>query len=157
MPVIVHAPSYCVNAAAERYGIPSAVLYAIIKTENGKAGYGSMNRNGTVDWGPMQINGKWFVSSRSPVRRSFPHVSPYEIQTDPCVNVTVGAWILSGLLERDHSLWVAVGHYHSYRPREAKKYRRRVYFWYKRILADWKRRFGYDGDETIVSMSGRDR
>lgn len=156
MPVIVHAPAYCVNAAAERYNIPPAVLYAVIKTENGKAGYGNRNANGTIDWGPMQINGFWFVGKRSPARKAFPMVSANEIKTNPCTNVTIGAWILSELIEHDRSIWVAVGHYHSYRPAESRRYRHVVYRWYKRILADWRKRFGYtETGEEIVSRSNR--
>lgn len=143
MPIFVHAPAQCVNEAAYRYSVPPAIVFAIIKTENGLSGHGSQNRDGTVDWGPMQINDRWFVAKKSPVRRTFPNLDPNRIRTNSCVNVYIGTWILSTLIQRDHSLWTAVGHYHSYKPREAHKYRRRVYYWYRRIVNDWKERFGY--------------
>lgn len=136
--IYTSVPPECVHGIADRYRVPAAVVYAIIKTEGGSPGFGHRNSDGSIDWGPMQINGRWFTTRKSPVRRRFPYLSPRQIETDPCVNTEVGVWILAGL--RQHaSLWTAVGHYHSFNPVLASQYVARVRRWYYRILADWRR------------------
>ena len=135
--IYASVPPECVHYVSEKYRVPSALVYAIIKTEGGSPGRGHRNLDGSVDWGPMQINGRWFVARRSPVRKHFPYFSPRQVKTDPCVNTEVGVWILSRL--RTHvSLWTAVGHYHSFNPRLAHDYTRKVKHWYFKILKTWR-------------------
>ena len=88
------------------------------------------NTNGTVDWGPMQINDNWIKV----IHRRYHYVTKKLIINDPCTNVDVGSWILYNLWTKDKSLWTAIGHYHSYKKTEGNKYRIKVYAWYKKIL-----------------------
>ena len=100
----------CWEAAANRYGISSALLYAIAQTEsslNPRAiGH---NRNGSRDIGLMQINSWWL-----------PRLAAYGITEahlfDPCTNLHVGAWILAGNVQRLGYRWEAVGAYHARNP-----------------------------------------
>lgn len=133
MALYTPVPSECVHSVADHYKIPPAILFALIKTEGGLPGQGLRNRDGTVDWGPMQINSRWFVKRGSPVRQAFPDVSPQEIETSPCVNVEVGGWILARL-HRHVSLWTAVAHYHSFNPALYRPYVRRVKWWYRQFV-----------------------
>lgn len=135
----VPVPAPCVQAVAAKYGVPSAVLYAMLKTEAGVPGKSHKNKDGSRDWGPMQINDRWFVFSGSEIRRKFPEIAPADIKTDPCVNLDVAGWILWSNLQRDHNLWKAIGHYHSFRKREAIRYRHMVWRWYWRIRRYWRK------------------
>jgi len=110
----------CVEEIAASYGIPLPLLLGIMATEGGSVGLLSQNRNGSYDIGPMQINTIWLPEIRSK------GISDYAIVFDGCVNVTVGAWILAELLQK-HSLWEAVGYYHSRTSHLSKAYANRVY------------------------------
>ena len=126
----VPVPPACVYIVSQRYSIPEPVIYAILKVEGGKIGKGHKNTNGTVDWGPMQINDNWIKV----IHRRYHYVTKKLIINDPCTNVDVGSWILYNLWTKDKSLWTAIGHYHSYKKTEGNKYRIKVYAWYKKIL-----------------------
>jgi hypothetical protein len=69
----------------------------------------------------MQINSIWLNKIR-----------PYgytreEIQYDPCVNVMVGAWILSTNIASSADFWQGVGGYHSYTPGLNREYQNKVW------------------------------
>ena len=157
MLMFVPVPPDCVHDIASRYHVPSAVIYAMLKVEGGSPGKGVINHDGSVDWGPMQINGRWFQAKRSPVKRAFPGITSYQIETDPCVNTEVGVWILT-LRTRRESLWTAVGHYHSFKPTLARNYKNKVVRWYKRILSTWSKEFrrGVQAEPDGVASSNRD-
>lgn len=121
----------CIQMVAYKYGIPRAILLAIVKTEGGHAGSYRRNTNGSVDVGPMQINSRWFHT----LRRY--KITPNDLAQDACLNVDVGGWILYKEWRQSHNLWQAVGHYHSHNPQEAHRYVVRVQRWYHRILWHW--------------------
>lgn len=110
----------CWDEAARRYGINSALLYAIAQTEsslNPRAiGH---NRNGSRDIGLMQINSWWL-----------PRLAVYGLQErhlfDPCTNIHIGAWILAGNLHRLRDPWEAVGAYHARDPQQRRAYVQRI-------------------------------
>lgn len=64
----------------------------------------NFNKNNTYDIGLMQINTIWL-----------PQLRKYGISKadlfDPCTNIHVGAWILSGLIQRHGLNWDAIGRY----------------------------------------------
>lgn len=102
------ASASCFDAAGARYGVSPLLLKAIQKTENA-AGDPSLvreNKNGTKDYGLMQINTVWMGQ-----------LSKYGVRSehllDPCINVMVGAWILSNHIARHGLNWESVGRYHS--------------------------------------------
>jgi hypothetical protein len=118
--VINDVPIECINHAAVKYHVPATVIISVLKTENGHVGDANVNTNGTVDYGPMQINTIWLKQLR-----------PYgytaqSIQYDPCVNVEVGAWILGRNIADGKSLWEGIGDYHSHQARLNHHYRNKV-------------------------------
>lgn len=80
MPVMVNdVPIDCINRAAIVYKVPALIL-SVIKKENGRNGGASKNKNGTYDYGVMQINQIWL-----------PKISGYgytkkDIQFNACKN-----------------------------------------------------------------------
>ncbi len=99
------ANASCWEAASRSYGIPVDVLKAVAKTESGlnpKAR--NKNTNGTYDIGLMQINSAWL-----------PKLESYGITErslhDSCMNLKVGAWILSRNAQKLGWNWNAIGAY----------------------------------------------
>src|SRR5882762_4685919 len=82
-------PIECINQAAIVYHVPATLILSVLAVEGGRVGLVSVNKNGSVDYGPMQINSVWLSKLR-----------PYgytanRLQYDPCANVMVGTWILA--------------------------------------------------------------
>lgn len=102
------ATAACFDAAGARYGVSPLLLKAIQKTENaaGDPRLVRENKNGTKDYGLMQINTVW-LGALSKYGVSSEHL------LDPCINVMVGAWILSNHIARHGLNWESVGRYHS--------------------------------------------
>ncbi len=101
-------PIECVNQAAVVYRVPAALILSVLAVEGGTIGLASANKNGTVDYGPMQINSIWL-----PKIRLYGYTQ-HQVQYDPCVNVKVGAWILSQNIANAATAWRGVGSYHSH-------------------------------------------
>ncbi len=113
-------PVACVWSAAEHYRLPPVALLGILGAEGGRPGQVSRNTDGSEDLGPMQINSRWLPTlSRYGATRE-------RLISDPCTNVWAGAWILALAYSHDGDIWKAIGHYHSWRPQESRRYRRRV-------------------------------
>ncbi|WP_455289759.1 lytic transglycosylase domain-containing protein [Cupriavidus necator] len=119
----------CLTVASNRYAVPVLVLMAILKVESGgRVGVVSKNSDGSVDYGPAQINSRYwarFVESRF-------GISSESLVNDFCQAVLVQAYILrseanSCLRRGDSSIWCAVGRYHSARPDRQAAYVRRVW------------------------------
>jgi soluble lytic murein transglycosylase-like protein len=100
-------PAHCIQQAAYTYQIPIKLLQAIIKVEGGRVGVAAKNRNGSVDYGPMQINSLW-----QPQLQAY-GINPQRLQYDACTNIWVGAWILRQKLQASTNFWQAVANYHS--------------------------------------------
>lgn len=101
------AHAACFEEAAQRYQIPVELLKAISTVEsNGNAGAINTNKNGSVDYGHMQINDWWL-----------PKLEPYGITKDklvePCINTNVGAWILAQSIATHGFTWKAIGAYNA--------------------------------------------
>lgn len=106
--LINDVPIECINQAAITYHVPAEVIISVLKVEGGRAGTASPNKNGTYDYGPMQINSIW-------AKTLAPHGYTLEqIRNDPCVNVWVGTWILSQKIAQSSNLWRGIANYHSY-------------------------------------------
>jgi soluble lytic murein transglycosylase-like protein len=111
----------CWEQVANWYGVNVHLLYAIAKTEsNLNPSAKNHNKNGSYDIGLMQINSSWL-----------PILKKYGIDEsrlgDPCVNLQVGAWILSQNMQRMGPTWEAVGAYNARNPKLRIEYARRVY------------------------------
>lgn len=99
-----NAHGFCFEKAAERYGVEARLLFAIAQQESGlNPSATNRNSDGSVDYGLMQIN-----SSNLPGIR----LTPEDIM-EPCLNVHVGAWILSKFIKTHGPTWRAVGAYNA--------------------------------------------
>jgi soluble lytic murein transglycosylase-like protein len=106
----------CFDQAGERYRVAPHLLRAIANQESGmnpKAIH--TNKDGTKDFGIMQINERWM-----PQLRQF-GISKEGLM-DPCQNIHVSAYILRNLYNRYGENWKAVGHYNATHPIKAAKY-----------------------------------
>ena len=101
-------PVECINQAAIAYHVPATLILSVLAVEGGAVGLASANKNGTVDYGPMQINSIWLSKIR------LYGYTQHQVQYDPCVNVKVGAWILSQNIANAATTWRGVGSYHSH-------------------------------------------
>lgn len=100
----------CWDAAAQRYQVSSALLYAIARTESGLNPLAiGRNGNGSRDIGLMQINSAWLPTLAS-------HGINERDLFEPCTNIEVGAWILAGNVSRLGYTWDAVGAYNAASP-----------------------------------------
>lgn len=114
----------CFKAAAEKHNVPLHLLLAISYTESRFKPYvKGHNRNGTSDYGLMQINSIW-----SKQAKKMGH-NWQAIKTDPCANVMFGSHILKYNRKRMGSWQAAVGAYHAGfgKTPKAKKRRQRYY------------------------------
>lgn len=101
--------AYCIVSASNRYNLPPESLLSIAMVEGGKIGTTSLNTNGTVDMGIMQVNSVW-LKSASPLSA---YVSVASLVHDVCTNVHAAAWILSNhVAKTGGDFWRAIGMYH---------------------------------------------
>ncbi len=95
----------CWIKAGIKYQVDPWLLYSIAEQESSLNTLAiNDNRNGSRDVGLMQINSFWFTE-----------LEKYGISEqslfDPCVNINVGAWILSQSIQVFGNNWRAVGAY----------------------------------------------
>jgi soluble lytic murein transglycosylase-like protein len=119
MMVFYDVPLSCINDAAIQYHIPATMVLSVIKTEHGRNGLAVKNKNGTFDLGVMQINSSWLPKLKNK------GITEDQIKWNPCVNVSVGAWILAQGIANGEG-WKGVGNYHSYTPKHNAVYREKV-------------------------------
>jgi soluble lytic murein transglycosylase-like protein len=113
------ARAFCFEEAGQQYGISPAILWTIAKEESNYDHTAvNLNKNGTYDFGLMQIN-SWWANILGP--------DTWSALGEPCYNVKVGAWILSRCIQEHGYTWEAIGCYHSPGDRARKKYARMIY------------------------------
>lgn len=125
--LINDVPVVCINQAAEAFHVPAQLILSVMKQENGRNGDAIHNKNGSIDYGIMQINSSWL-----PTLSKYGY-SKYDLQFDPCKNVTAGTWILAKSLAEGKSLWSGIGNYHSHTPKYNEVYRNKIYDHYQNI------------------------
>lgn len=132
MTILIHdVPLECINKAATTYQVPAPVIISILKTEGGRNGSASKNKDGSIDYGPMQVNSCWVE------KLSRYGITKKDLQYDPCVNVAVGAWILAQSIASGKDVWHGVGIYHSRTEVFNHKYRhkvKKIYNWIMSII-----------------------
>lgn len=123
----------CFARAAERHEIDPLVLLAVLKVEGGRAGELAINRNGSMDLGPMSINTVWLpvLSKRLGLTED---AALRHLATDGCANVAAAAWILRQKIEKTGSVWEGVAHFHSSNPRHQARYLRKVHSGFEQIV-----------------------
>jgi len=103
----------CVAAMESHYRLPSGIVQRIIATESGgnPSAVNRANRNGTVDYGLMQVN-----SSHLPRLRGY-GVDEKVLLDQPCANIAVGASILRDALDETRGALIpALSIYNTGRP-----------------------------------------
>lgn len=119
----------CFNAAAAKHGVPVDVLVSIAEQESGfnpKAINGA-NKNGSTDYGIMQINSWWL-----------PRLAKYGVHKaadlyDPCTNIEIGAWIFAQGIKTHGWNWRGIGAYNAATDSKRLNYA-------EKILKRWVRR-----------------
>ncbi len=111
--------AFCFEEAGSLYNVSPQVLWAIAKVESGlKPDAVNRNTDGSYDYGLMQINSSWARVLGEDLWSSL---------GDPCTNVKVGAWILSGCVRKHGYTWEAVGAYNASHKHKRVRYARKVY------------------------------
>lgn len=106
--------AFCFEEAGAKYGIDPLLLRTIAKVESDLDPVAiNWNRNGTYDYGLMQINSQWADKIG---------VDLWMALGEPCMNVKMGAWILAQCLQKYGNNWRGIGCYHS-----VKRDRQKVY------------------------------
>ena len=106
----------CMALVASLYALPPRVLPSIQKIEGGRPGLVSANRNGSEDYGVMQVNSLWL----GPLA-GYTHLAPAVVRdrlvNRPCFNIAAAGLIMRHYLdEAGGDLMQAIGNYHSHTP-----------------------------------------
>lgn len=122
----------CWADASNRYNVPVDLLYAVARVETGnKSGVvGRKNSNGSYDIGLMQIN-----SAHLPMLKQY-GITKEVLLSQPCINLHVGAWIMSNSIARHGYNWRGVGAYNAGSDSKRIVYANKVIRMYQRILAE---------------------
>jgi len=121
--------SNCMVDTANRYGVSSRLVAAIIAAESGnnpKAIHVNRHPDGShsEDLGLMQVNSWWLPRIEA---LGYDRDSLFE----PCVNIEVGVWILAQEVQHYGYTWTAVGAYNAGRAPDRQlrraRYARRVF------------------------------
>lgn len=124
------ADPLCFDEAGALYGINPQILRAIAKVEsNFNPRAINWNRNGTYDFGVMQINTIWAPTIG---------MEQWNALGDACTNIKTGARILAGCMKKYGYTWEAIGCYNSQTPDKRDRYARLVFKQLQRIERDDK-------------------
>ncbi len=130
MPVMINSvPVDCINHAAIIYHVPATIILSVIKKENGKNGDAIKNKNGTYDYGVLQINSIWL-----PKLAAYGYTR-HDIQYDACKNIMVGTWIIAQNMASSQSVWTGVANYHSRTPVHHHAYRASIATHYNKLMS----------------------
>lgn len=122
------ADPLCFDEAGDQYKINPQILRAIAKVEsNYNPRAVNWNRNGTYDFGVMQINSTWGYALGK---------EWWSTLGDPCTNIKAGARILAACMTKFGYTWEAVGCYNSQTPGKQDKYAMMVFKQWQRMERD---------------------
>ena len=111
--------AFCFEEAAREYSVPVELLRSIAKVEsNGNPLAVGYNKNGTIDYGLMQINSSWYTK--------IGHKNWADVTADTCSNVRTGAWILAQCIQRYGTTPEAIGCYNAVSPEKRIRYADKV-------------------------------
>ena len=126
----------CIRQAARGHAWLEKTLWGLRDQEAGWIGAEILNRDGSHDLGPLQIN-SWCVPKIAGLLSRREGEVRRWLQFDPCFNAQAARWIFLDALRTGGSYWQAVGIYHS--PNGARQRR------YAALVAvHLQRRFGAD-------------
>lgn len=118
------AVELCVVAAGRKFGVHTDLIRAVMKTEGGRNGLKVKNKNGSYDLGIMQIN-----TIHLPELKLY-GITEKQLLNDACVNIAVGAWMLSKHIkgfDNADEFWTRVGNYNSKTPKYNSVYKQKVW------------------------------
>lgn len=119
MATFAQADELCFDEAGVDYDINPQILRAIAKVEsNFNPRAINRNKNGTYDFGIMQINSNWSYTLG---------MEWWNTLGDPCSNIKGGAMILSNCMKKYGYSWEAIGCYNSQTPSKRDKYAMSVF------------------------------
>ncbi|MCF2901844.1 lytic transglycosylase domain-containing protein [Pseudoalteromonas sp. OFAV1] len=121
-PTPVEIIENCVKFNSQHFGVPELAIKAILDVEGGKMCTVSKNSNGSYDLGPMQIN----TIHMSSIKEQYPEATIKDIACRPCLNITLGTWILSKRINEVDDIWKGIGNYHSKTPKYHDKYLEKI-------------------------------
>jgi soluble lytic murein transglycosylase-like protein len=111
---VAYGEDLCFEEAGDTYSINPQILKAIAEVEsNYNPRAVNWNKNGTYDFGIMQINSSWGVA----LGREW-----WNTLGDPCTNIKSGAMILSHCMKKYGYSWEAIGCYNSQTPSKRDRY-----------------------------------
>nr|WP_093086341.1 lytic transglycosylase domain-containing protein [Sphingobium sp. AP50] len=102
----------CIRQAARGQIWLEKTLWGLRDQEAGWIGAEILNKDGSHDLGPLQINSWWVPRIAALLSRRENEVRRW-LQFDPCFNAEVARWIFLDALRTSGSYWKAVGIYHS--------------------------------------------
>ena len=109
--VCVQAYATCFEEAGAMYNVNPDLLRAMAKVESSMrpnaVNNGHQARTKSVDLGLMQINSRWLKTLEKH------NITRESLLQDSCLNLKVGAWILSDNMRRHGPNWTAVGAYNA--------------------------------------------
>jgi soluble lytic murein transglycosylase-like protein len=121
----------CWAQASQRYGVPVDLLYAVARIESSNNAH-AIHRNpgGGEDLGLMQINSGWLpLLSKYGITRE-------KLLSDACLNLNVGAWVLSSAFH-DHGFnWRGLGAYNATTDYKRAEYARAVVAELRKVNAE---------------------
>lgn len=117
-----HVVEQCIQFNSSHFGVPELAIRAILDVEGGKMCTVSKNTNGSYDLGLMQIN----TINLSYIQEEYPRVTASDIACKPCLNITIGTWILSKRISETQDIWKGIGHYHSRTPKFRDRYLKKI-------------------------------
>lgn len=123
----------CLVSAAEHFRLPVSALLAILDVEGGTVGFEEVNRNGTTDMGPAQIN-----SVHMPRLRAI-GLDEGDIACNGCLNIHVAAMLLREKLDSAGNIFDALGEYHSRTPQKKARYQEKIRTAYLKLKANPER------------------
>ena len=104
----------CSIQAGLEYGIPIDILLAISSIENGQPGKAYKNKDGSIDYGVMQINSIYLKDLKDTYNRI---VTPEEVLDNTCYAFKIAAFKISEHLKNDDcSFLKKIANYHSKTP-----------------------------------------
>jgi len=116
---VTPALPFCFEEAGQFYGVSPYVLWAIAKQESNFCPNAiNYNKNGTYDYGVMQINSIWYDKLGH---------ERWMMLSAPCYNVMIGAWILSKCIQKHGYTWEAIGCYNASSKVKRNKYAWKIY------------------------------
>ncbi|HGJ5884316.1 lytic transglycosylase domain-containing protein [Arsenophonus sp.] len=129
----------CFDKAGSYYQIDPDYLRAIARQESNFNPHAkNKNKDGSFDLGVMQINSKTFNA----IKKEYPILSVNDLINYPCLNIHIGAMILSRNFALYGKNWLAVGMYNAGMRntntsiKNRYHYARKIYQHYQKIKAE---------------------